>query len=251
MSTCSSLIRMTSRRLTLSELRRSGCLDAINTELEAMSAADRVSWALSTLPTQLIMTSSFGAQSAVLLHLMTRQWPDIPVVFLDTGYLFPETYAFADELTDRLGLNLHVYQSSISNAWQEARHGQQWQEGESGLKAYNRINKVEPMQRALRELEAGTWFSGLRRQQADSRQDLDVISIRGEQIKVHPLIDWTNQAIHQYLKQHDLPYHPLWEKGYVSIGDTHSTRPITDVEDLSGTRHHGLFRECGIHEIGS
>lgn len=249
MSECTSLIHLDRRRLTREDLGRPDCLRQINTELEAMSAAERIDWALTALPTEIVMTSSFGAQSAVLLHMMTQQWPEIPVVFLDTGYLFPETYAFADALTNRLNLNLKVYQSRVSNAWQEARHGQIWTEGESGLKAYNQTNKVEPMKRALSELAVGTWFSGLRRQQADSRQQLDVLALRGSQVKVHPLVDWSNQSIHHYLKAHDLPYHPLWEKGYVSIGDTHSTRPITEVDSLSETRHHGLFRECGIHEL--
>src|SRR5690606_12224952 len=110
-----------------------------------------------------ILSSSFGAQAAVTLHLVSRAKPDIPVVLIDTGYLFPETYRFIDELTERLELNLVVYRAPVSPAWQEARHGKRWEQGAAGIAAYNDEAKVEPMKRALRELEAGTWFAGLRR----------------------------------------------------------------------------------------
>ena len=98
------------------------------------------------------MSTSFGAQAAVMLHLATRVAPSIPVVFIDTGYLFPETYRFADELTTRLKLNLKVYRAVESPAWLEARSGKLWEQGAEGLARYNQIMKVEPMQRALAEL---------------------------------------------------------------------------------------------------
>ena len=96
------------------------------------------------------LSSSFGAQAAVSLHLVTRQQPDIPVILIDTGYLFPETYRFVDELTERLSLNLKVYRPQIGIAWMEARFGKLWEQGLDGIDRYNRMRKVEPMQRALR-----------------------------------------------------------------------------------------------------
>jgi len=214
-----------------------------------MSAEDRVAWALENLPGQHIVSSSFGAQSAVMLHLLTRQMPDIPVVLVDTGYLFPETYRFIDELTDRLALNLKVYGPSTSAAWQEARDGERWNQGGEGLLAYNRDNKVEPMERALTELGVGTWFAGLRRSQSSSRVDTPFVEVSGERRKVHPIADWTEKDVHRYLRAHQLPYHPLWEKGYVSIGDVHTTRPMTDVSSPEETRFFGIKRECGLHEM--
>lgn len=214
-----------------------------------MTAEERVAWALRHLPGRHIVSSSFGAQSAVMLHLLTEQKPDIPVVLVDTGYLFPETYRFIDELTDRLALNLKVYRPALSAAWQEARYGQRWSRGDDGLLAYNRDNKVEPMERALKELEVGTWFAGLRRDQSASRAATPFVEVSGERRKVHPIADWSSRDIHRYLRQHDLPYHPLWEKGYVSIGDVHTTRPITDVSSLEETRFFGTRRECGLHEM--
>ncbi len=223
-------------------------LAAMNRELELLSAEQRVAWTLENFPGQVVLTSSFGAQSAVCLHLVTVQQPDIPVVVVDTGYLFPETYRFIDALSERLALNLHIYRAEQSAAWQEARYGKLWEQGLEGIERYNRINKVEPMQRALKELNAAAWISGLRRQQAQSRQNLDVLLWRNGRCKAHPLIDWTDRDVYRYLTQHDLPYHPLWEQGYVSIGDVHTTSRLADGMSEEDTRFFGLKRECGLHE---
>ncbi|MDN3517476.1 phosphoadenylyl-sulfate reductase [Aquisalimonas lutea] len=223
-------------------------LDAINAELDRASAEDRVRWGLEQFGQRIVLSSSFGAQAAVSLHMVTRQRPDIPVILVDTGYLFPETYRFVDELTERLGLNLRVYRAELSPAWQEARYGKLWEQGLDGLEQYNRMNKVEPMQRALRELRADAWFAGLRRQQATTREQLDPVVEQNGRYKVHPLIDWTDRDIYRYLTAHDLPYHPLWHQGYVSIGDVHTTRRLDDGMTEEETRFFGLKRECGLHE---
>ncbi len=223
-------------------------LAEMNRELAAAPAEQRVAWVLGHFPGRVVLTSSFGAQSAVCLHMVTRQQPDIPVVLVDTGYLFPETYQFIDELSERLSLNLQIYRAELSAAWQEARYGKLWEQGLEGIERYNGLNKVEPMQRALRELEAAAWISGLRRQQAKSRQHLDVLLWRNGRCKVHPLIDWTDRDVYRYLSQHNLPYHPLWHQGYVSIGDTHTTRRLLDGMSEEETRFFGLKRECGLHE---
>lgn len=222
-------------------------LEQINKELEAATAERRVEYALEHLPDEIALASSFGAQSAVSLHLLTQYKPDIPVILVDTGYLFKETYQFIDEMVERFDLNLKVYRSLISTAWQEARHGKLWEKGKEGIQAYNHRNKVEPMERGLSELEVSTWFSGLRRQQSSTREKLPVVQPFKGRVKVHPIIDWTNKQVHDYLKQHDLPYHPLWHKGYVSIGDTHSTIPISGNLTEEDTRFGGVVRECGLH----
>jgi phosphoadenosine phosphosulfate reductase len=221
---------------------------AANRRLAMMGAAERVRWALANLPGTAVLSSSFGAQAAVSLHMVTREAPDIPVILIDTGYLFAETYRFIDALTERLALNLRVYRSALSPAWQEARYGERWRQGVAGLDAYHRDNKIEPMQRALKELGAGTWFAGLRRQQSASRQAAPLVQRSGDFWKVHPIADWSDRDIHRYLKAHDLPYHPLWQQGYVSIGDRHTTRPLSAGEDAEQTRFFGIKRECGLHE---
>ncbi|GEA13734.1 phosphoadenylyl-sulfate reductase [Alteromonas sp. KUL49] len=237
-----------SERLTL-DISKDELAD-INVQLEAMDAPARIAWALSNLPDNPMVSSSFGAQSAVMLHLLTKAVPSIPVVLTDTGYLFPETYAFIDDLTERLSLNLHVYQAKLSSAWQEARFGRLWEKGLEGIEQYNQMNKVEPMQRALKELNVGTWFAGLRRSQSDTRGKLPVLQKVGGQFKFYPIIDWSNKDLHYYLKEHGLPYHPLWDDGYVSIGDWHTTQSLQEGMSEQDTRFFGLKRECGLHEFG-
>jgi phosphoadenosine phosphosulfate reductase len=223
-------------------------LERVNRELESMSAEQRVAWALERFQGRIVLSSSFGAQAAVSLHMVTHQWAGIPVVLIDTGYLFPETYQFIDALTERLALNLKVYRAELSPAWLEARHDKLWEQGLEGIELYNRITKVEPMQRALEELQVQSWIAGLRRQQSSTRQNLEVLALRNQRVKVHPLIDWTDRDVFRYLKQYDLPYHPLWEQGYVSIGDIHTTQPLTAGMTEEQTRFFGLKRECGLHE---
>ncbi|MEW8329544.1 MAG: phosphoadenosine phosphosulfate reductase [gamma proteobacterium symbiont of Ctena orbiculata] len=225
-----------------------GDLEEINRKLEGMSAEQRVEWALHYLPGNHIMTSSFGIQGALMLHLVSRILPDIPVVLVDTGYLFPETYSFIDQLSERLQLNLQVYRAPESPAWQESRYGRLWEQGLGGIEHYNRINKVEPLQRALKQLDAGSWFAGLRRQQSQSRSTLPVVRVQDGRFKVHPVIDWHNRDVHRYLQKHNLPYHPLWEQGYASVGDVHTSRPLELGMHEEETRFFGLKRECGIHE---
>ena len=222
-------------------------LDRINQALESMTAEERLCWAMQRLPAQQVVSSSFGIHSAVMLHLLTTVKADIPVILIDTGYLFAETYQFIDQLCERLDLNLQVYSARLSNAWQEARDGQLWREGKPGIERYNRVNKVEPMTRALEELSVGTWYAGLRREQASTRERLPVLRLQQRRFKVHPLVDWHKRDLHRYLCQHELPYHPLWEKGYQSIGDTHTSQPLEPGMNEEQTRFFGLTRECGLH----
>ena len=223
-------------------------LQKINDAFSGFSTEQRVEQAVELLPGEHVLTSSFGAQAAVMLHLVNRLIPRIPVILIDTGYLFPETYRFVDDLTQRLGLNLKVVRSDASPAWQESRFGKLWDQGLEGIEQYNRINKQEPLDKALRELGAETWFSGLRRVQAATRAQLEPIEFKRGRYKVHPLFDWTDRDVGLYLRKHDLPYHPLWEKGYLSIGDWHTTRSLAEVDSMEELRFFGLKRECGLHE---
>ena len=236
--------------LALTKEQQVAALADTNAQLEALSAQERVRWALAHLPGEFILSSSFGIQAALMLHLVTQERPDIPVVLTDTGYLFPETYQFIDQLTERLRLNLKVYRADLSPAWQEARFGKLWEQGVEGIERYNQLNKVEPMARALSELNARTWFSGLRREQSGSRGNLPVLAIQRGRFKFLPVIDWSNKDVFYYFKEHDLPYHPLWEQGYLSVGDTHTTTKWEPGMNEEETRFFGLKRECGLHEGG-
>ena len=224
-------------------------LAEINRDLERRSAEERVRWALEHLPGEHALSSSFGAQAAVSLHMVTRQKPCLPVVLVDTGYLFPETYRFIDDLVEKLELNLRVNQPRMSAAWLEARYGRLWEQGIEGIERYNDLRKTEPMRRALDELHVHTWFAGLRRDQSQSRSGIGPIEWRDGRWKVHPIFDWNDRQIFDYLRTHSLPYHPLWDEGYVSIGDWHTTRTLAEAGDAEATRFFGLKRECGIHGL--
>lgn len=221
-------------------------LTALNRWLATMSAQERIAWAFESLAGPHALSTSFGVQSAVSLHLLTQAKPDIPVILVDTGYLFPETYRYADDLVQRFGINLKVYRPQIGIAWMEARFGKLWENGVDGLQRYNQLRKVEPMQRALRELGVRSWFAGLRRTQAPSRAGIEFLELRDGRWKLHPIADWDDLDIASYALQHDLPEHPLSQRGYVSVGDVHTTQPIED-GDASKARFFGLVRECGLH----
>jgi phosphoadenosine phosphosulfate reductase len=222
-------------------------LAEVNRWLAGRTAQQRVEWALQTLAGAHALSSSFGAQAAVSLHLVTSIAPQTPVILIDTGHLFPETYRFVDELLQRLALNLHVYSPRIDSAWSKTQIDRLAERGADGIAAYNRAHKVEPMQRALAELGVNTWIAGIRRSQSETRAGIDFLELRDGRWKLHPLADWSDRDIGRYLAQHDLPYHPLWQQGYVTIGDVHTTRrwePGLREEDL---RFFGLRRECGLH----
>ena len=222
-------------------------LSALNRWLAGLSAQDRVAWALESLAGPHALSTSFGVQSAVSLHLLTQAKPDIPVLLVDTGYLFPDTYRYADTLVERFGLNLQVYRPQIGIAWMEARFGKLWENGIDGLARYNQLRKVEPMQRALNELGVRSWFAGLRRDQARTREGIEFLELRDGRWKLHPIADWNDIDIGAYMLQHDLPEHPLARKGYVAVGDVHTTQPLRPGMDLAQTRFFGLRRECGLH----
>ncbi|MEM7796352.1 MAG: phosphoadenylyl-sulfate reductase [Cyanobacteria bacterium P01_C01_bin.118] len=224
-------------------------LEALNKALSNMDAPELVNWGADTFGDTLVMSTSFGIQSAVMLHLVTQVMPKIPVIWVDTGYLPAETYRFADGLTQRLNLNLKVYQSSMSPARMEALHGRLWdQDNVEALNRYDQIRKVEPMQRALKELGAKAWLAGLRANQTSHRQTLGRIAQQNDVYKLHPILSWHSRDVYKYLTAHDLPYHPLFDQGYVTVGDWHSSRPMTaDDDDGRSTRFKGLKQECGLH----
>jgi phosphoadenosine phosphosulfate reductase len=222
-------------------------LAAVNAALEGARAEDIVEWGLRTFGDSLVMSSSFGAESALMLHLVSRVAPGLPVIFVDTGYLFPETYQFAEELTRRFSLRLEVYAPSLTAARLEALHGRLWAGTEDDLEAYGRITKVEPMDRALRELGARAWLAGLRRSQTEFRSGLQHVTLQGGIYKLHPILAWSRDDVRRAMVEHDLPYHPLYHFGYRSIGDVHSTAPTQLGQDERDGRALGMKRECGIH----
>jgi phosphoadenosine phosphosulfate reductase len=222
-------------------------LDALNAEVANADAEELVRWSVDKFGRGLIATTSFGATAAVMLHLVHGAAPKAPVVCIDTGYLFLETYKFADELSRRFLLDLRWYSPTMTTARQEALYGHLWEQGEDGVKKYLRMNKVEPMQRALDEMGVSAWLTGVRADQTDHRAALRRVDEQDGRIKIHPLLDWSEKDMTDYMEKHDLPFHPLYEQGYRSIGDYHSTLPTTPDMDPRDGRLLGKSRECGIH----
>jgi phosphoadenosine phosphosulfate reductase len=223
-------------------------LESAARELADADAERVVAWAAETFGDGLVLSTSFGIQAAVMLHLATRVVPRIPVVWVDTGYLPAETYRFAEALISRLHLNLHVTQAELSPARMEALFGRLWEGGRDDLGRYHRLRKVEPLERAFRRLGARAWLSGLRADQTDHRARLPRVGLQNGRAKVLPLLPWSSRDVHRYLRAHDLPCHPFFEQGYASVGDWHSSRPVgaDDSSERDG-RFRGLTRECGLH----
>lgn len=222
-------------------------LDQENRAAEASTAEELIEWASQRFGDKLIASTSFGATSAVMLHLVSSVAPRTPVICVDTGYLFPETYQFAEALIKRLDLDVRFYSATMSPARQEALYGRLWEQGDEGVERYLEINKVEPMQRALRELDAEAWMAGLRSEQTAHRAGLRRIDRQDGRVKIHPILDWTSEHMREYMDRFDLPYHPMFEQGYRSIGDHHSTIPTTADMDPRDGRILGKTRECGLH----
>ena len=224
-------------------------LNIVNRDLTHLEASDIVQWSTDRFGDGLVMSTSFGITSAVMLHLVTQVIPDISVIWIDTGYLPPETYRFAEELTKKLKLNLYSYQSDLTPARMEAVYGKLWQQDDlEALNRYDYLRKVEPMNRALKELNATAVLAGLRRDQTNFRQQLQPVNLQGEQYKILPILSWSSKDIYYYLQENNLPYHPLFDRGYVTVGDWHSSRSLmaSDSNERS-TRFRGMKQECGLH----
>ena len=224
-------------------------LEAANQELSDASALHVIEWGAEKFGDRLVMSSSFGIQAAVMLHMVTEVIPNIPVIWVDTGYLPSETYQFAEELIERLKLNVQVYQSPLSPARMEALYGRLWEDNSvDSFNRYDQIRKVEPMWRALGELKAQAWLAGLRANQTEHRKTLYRIDIQSDIYKLYPILYWNARDVYQYLIANDLPYHPLFDRGYTTVGDWHSSRPLlADDADERDTRFNGLKQECGLH----
>ena len=220
-------------------------------QLRSLSALERMRWGLETFGDGFALTTSFGIQAAVSLHLISQLDRQVPVIWVDTGYLPPETYQYSQALVERLGLQLHVAQSAMSPARMEALHGRLWETGQvEDLETYHRIRKVEPLDRALNDLKVSCWASGVRGGQTDHRKAMDPVQLIRGRWALRPLLDWNNRDVFYYMQENDLPQHPLFDKGYSTVGDWHSSAPDDGSTSGRATRFGGLKQECGIHLPG-
>jgi phosphoadenosine phosphosulfate reductase len=228
-------------------------LESVNAVLDAWAPAKVIDWAARTFGhDRIVLSSSFGAESAALIHLATRAVPRIRIVMVDTGYLFPETHTFMEQLRARFDLNVWVYRTRNDPIRYLQEAGEADPTTRKDVDACCAANKNEPFDRAMRELAPAAWLRGIRRSQADTRRERQVAewSARYNCYAISPLLNWSTKDVHGYLKEHDLPYHPLYEKGYASIGcnPLSCTRPILPGEDPRAGRWSGNAKiECGLH----
>jgi phosphoadenosine phosphosulfate reductase len=198
----------------------------------------------------LAVVSSFGAESAVLLHLIASVDPKVPVLFLDTGKHFAETLEYRDLLVERLGLNLVVLTPDPDDLAKKDETGLRWSYDPDGC---CEIRKVKPLEKALAGYDAS--FTGRKAFQAKTRAnlprfELDTSDAQGR-LKINPLIDWSAEDIAAYFEAHDLPRHPLIAQGYPSIGCSPCTTQVAEGEDPRSGRWKGWDKtECGIHKPG-
>jgi phosphoadenosine phosphosulfate reductase len=196
------------------------------------------------------MVSSFGAESAALLHLVSQIDASVPVLFLDTGKHFPETLAYRDELAERFGLNLVNLYPDLEELQARDETGLRWSYDPDGCCD---LRKVRPLERALARYDAS--FTGRKAFQSATRANLprfeiDTSDAQGR-LKINPLIDWDADRIAAYFEEHDLPRHPLVERGFPSIGCSPCTRQVSEGEDPRAGRWSGWDKvECGIHQPG-
>jgi phosphoadenosine phosphosulfate reductase len=218
----------------------------LNQGFETQSPEEIVHWATNEFAPYLAMSTSFGAESAVLLHLVTQIYPRIPVLFTNTGFHFKETLEHRDKLVKRLNLNLRELKPDMPTPEFLAKNGKLYERDPDACCAFN---KIAPFEKGLKDYQA--WISGIRRNQASTRQSRQFVEEdRGTLVKVSPLLNWTSKMFWEYAKRYDLPYHPLWEKGYLSIGCSPEccTRPVQLGEDPRAGRWAGKNKvECGIH----
>lgn len=227
--------------------RHAGDLDlARETErLEHATPEERLAFAVETWGDRLLFTSSFGAGSGVLLHLWSRVARHLPVVFIDTGFLFDETLAYRDRLARELGLRVEVARPAVPRdefLWQ---HGADVMARDPDFCCAH--NKVEPLKPYL--ARAAAWVSGLRRDQGETREGVPILlPTEGGPVKVRPLATMTRADVRAYLERHDVPRHPLEARRYLSIGCSPCTQPVSDGDDERAGRWAGNTKtECGLH----
>lgn len=222
-------------------------LDQINADFEKKKPQEIVAWAIKEFKGSIAMTSSFGPESGVLLHMVSEIDPATPVLFLETGYHFPETLQYRDELIKMFGLtNLrNLRADEARKAKVVADHDGVPYEKDPDLCC--QVNKVEPLDLELKNYEA--WMTGIRRHQTGERSSVRIVEqYEGGRYKISPLVNFTSRDAWYYLKERKVPEHPLYEKGYLSIGCWPCTRPVQEGDDERSGRWAGKSkRECGIH----
>jgi phosphoadenosine phosphosulfate reductase len=238
----------------MEELLPGTLIEERNERFENTAPEDVVGWAVEDAGLERIaVASAFQAEGTCVIHMATRIRPDIPVLFLETGFHFRETLSFKDDLAKLLRLNVVELRGDHTPESQALEFGERLYEREPNRCC--EINKVIPFTRALHEMDL--WMTGLRRDSSPSRASTPIVEQYELEpgktlVKVNPVANWTRQDTWRYLKDNDLPHHPLYDVGYAQIGCAPCTRLAFPGEDERESRWDGSQKvECGIHVHGS
>jgi phosphoadenosine phosphosulfate reductase len=228
-------------------------LKFLNRQLQFLEPQEILRWSITTLP-HLYQTTAFGLSGLVILDMLSKLKIPRPqmvdLIFLDTLHHFPETLSLIERVQSRYPLTtFHTFKPEGIETSEEfsRKHGDRLWETNDQL--YDFLVKVQPAQRAYRELQVNAVLTGRRRSQGGRRGDLNVIEIdEAGLIKINPLANWSFQQVQEYIKANNVPYNELLDKGYKSVGDWHSTQPVQEGEDERAGRWKGQEKtECGIH----
>jgi phosphoadenosine phosphosulfate reductase len=217
----------------------------LSDEFEAKTPQEILTWAIDEFWPQIAMSSSFQTQSMPLLHMASRIRRDVLIFFLDTGYHFWDTLIFRERIASEWKLNvLDLYRDTRWDIFAR-QHTRTLPVEDPNLCCF--LHKVQPMQKALKDLKA--WISGIRRDQTPTRAKARILELQEDGLlKINPLLNWTKADIDAYIKQYDLPVHPLLEKGYRSIGCAPCTIAVGQTDDERAGRWVGRGKtECGLH----
>ena len=220
-------------------------VDKLSNEFETKTPQDIIAWAVDTFWPQVAMSSSFQTQSVPLLHMVSQIDRNLLIYFIDTGYHFWETAIFRENLASKWHLNvLDLYRDSRWDAFTKGRT-RSLPVDDPNLCCY--IHKVQPMQKAMKDMLA--WISGIRRDQTPERAQAKILELQSNGLlKINPMLNWTKADIKRYTEEHDLPSHPLLEKGYRSVGCAPCTVAIGVNDDDRAGRWQGNNKtECGLH----
>jgi phosphoadenosine phosphosulfate reductase len=225
-------------------------LERLSAEMEEQTPREILRWAVDEFFPDLSLACSFGGPSGmVLIDMIAEIEPRVEVFYIDTDFLFPETYETRDKVIERYGIQPVAYKSQLTPEEQAAKYGDELWLSNPDLCCG--VRKVEPNRRALAGKRG--WISGLRRDQATTRRDTPVVQWvnQFELVKINPLVRWTEGDIWAYIVKHDVPYNPLHDRNYPSLGCTYCTRPVNPGDDPRSGRWQGNDKvECGIHLDG-
>jgi phosphoadenosine phosphosulfate reductase len=221
-------------------------IEELALRFESSSVEDILEWAVDRFAPRLVMTSNFGAEGVVVIDKLARIAPQTPVIYLETGFQFDETDRLKERIRERYRINIVEQRAELSVVEQNRLYGEKLYQRDPDMCC--RIRKVEPLKRALAGYDG--WIAALRRDQSPSRANIGVVewNTRHGLVKIHPLAAWTRRDVWDYIIRHKLPYHPLYDDGYASIGCEPCTRRVAAGAHERSGRWEGKGKlECGIH----